>query len=138
MRTVVALAAATQLCSPGDAMGGDGDAGQHRQPPLRTVQAETLRDTEVSLRKIIGQLEQAAPDYAGLEPPLAQAVRQQVQAMAALLRSLGPLQRVEFIGRQNDADVYRVRFEHGTTTWTIAMSPSGKIAALFFRPMPDA
>jgi pimeloyl-ACP methyl ester carboxylesterase len=132
------LAAAIQLCSPGGVARADGDASQPRQPGFRTVQAETPRDTEVNLRKIISELAQAAPDYAGLEPPLQQAIRQQVQAAAGLLKRLGPLQGVEYIGLQKDADVYRVTFEHGTTSWTIAMSPSGKIATLFFRPLPDA
>jgi len=84
MRTsVVALAAATQLCGPGDAIGPEGDASRHRQPAVRIAQAETTRDTEANLRNIIGQLEQAAPDYAGLEPPLQRAIRPQLQATAA-------------------------------------------------------
>jgi pimeloyl-ACP methyl ester carboxylesterase len=86
------------------------------------------------LREIIRQLREGNPDYSTLEPQLEQAIRQQLPSVRALLDKLGALQRVEFIGNQNGADLYRGVFANGVTIWAIAMSPSSKIAALSFRP----
>ena len=102
------------------------------------AQAEPARDTEAALRKIIGELQQAAPDYDAMEPALQQALRQHLQTTVDLLKQVGAMQRIEFIGKQNGVDFYRVTFEHGTITWLIALSPAGKIAALVLRPTPAA
>ena len=134
---VVALAAASQVFVLGGAAGLDNAPHQRRPEPPNLAQADSVRATGAPLRKIISELQRTAPNYSDLEPPLQQAIRQQLEATASLLNQLGPLQRIEFTGTQNAADLYRVTFENGTTTWAIAMSPSsGKIAALAFRSMP--
>jgi hypothetical protein len=68
-----------------------------------------------------------------MEPPLRLAMAQQLQATSVLLHRFGPLQKIEFTGMQNGADLYTVTFQNGTTTWGIRMSPAGKLAALFYR-----
>jgi len=98
------------------------------------AQNESQHPTESVLREIIRQLREGNPDYSTLEPQLEQAIRQQLPSVRALLYKLGALQRVEFIGNQNGADLYRGVFANGVTIWAIAMSPSSKIAALSFRP----
>src|ERR1700728_2847889 len=118
----------------------EADAARNdRQPtPMTLAQTETARDTEKVLRKVIGELQQAAPDYDQMEPALQQALRQHLQETVNLLKHVGAMQRIECVGNQGGIDFYRVTFEHGTITWLIGLSPAGKIGALVLRPMPVA
>jgi pimeloyl-ACP methyl ester carboxylesterase len=124
-----AIIVAAALSCAGAAVAADPLGGR-----WMVAQNESQHPTESVLREIIRQLREGNPDYSTLEPQLEQAIRQQLPSVRALLDKLGALQRVEFIGNQNGADLYRGVFANGVTIWAIAMSPSSKIAALSFRP----
>jgi pimeloyl-ACP methyl ester carboxylesterase len=126
LRTIIIAAA---LWFAGAAVATDRPGGR-----LMVAQNESQHPTEPALREIIKQLREGNPDYAALEPQLAQVIRQQLPTVRALLDKLGPLQRVEFIGNQGGADLYRGIFTNGPTIWAIAMSPDRKIAGLSFQP----
>jgi uncharacterized protein len=100
---------------------------------LRLAQAEPARATAAALRKVITDLQRGTPDAASMEPALYAAL--QSQGGAGLLARFGALQGIEFVASQNGADVYRATFQNGVTLWTIALSPSGRIAGLFFKPV---
>lgn len=102
------------------------------------AQNDATHATEAPLRKVIADMQKGAPDAASVEPELGAAVLAQGPAIGTLLKSLGPLQRVEFSGTADGTDTYKVTFANGATGWTIRMSPSGKIAGLFFKPLPVA
>src|SRR5262249_38157829 len=74
-----------------------------------------------------------ALDATSMEPPLYAAL--QAQGGVALLARFGALQRIEFVATQGGADVYQVMFDNAATQWTIRLSPSGRIAGLFFKPI---
>ena len=105
----------------------------HDTATLRLAQAEPARETATALRKVITDLQRGTPDAASMEPALYAAL--QAQGGAGLLARFGTLQRIELVATQNGADVYRVTFQNGVTLWTIALSPSGRIAGLFFKPV---
>jgi uncharacterized protein len=98
--------------------------------------AQNQSQSEAALRRIIGELKSGSVDEAELEPQILAAIRQQLPAVRALLDQLGALQRVEFVGPQNGAEIYRATFANGSTLWAIALSFGGKIAVLSFRPEP--
>ncbi|HEY2569966.1 MAG TPA: alpha/beta fold hydrolase, partial [Solirubrobacteraceae bacterium] len=126
----LAMAVAAQAASaaePGDVR------GPHDTATLRLAQAAPARATAAALRKVITDLQRGAPDAASMEPALYAAL--QSQGGAGLLARFGALQGLEFVASQNGADVYRVTFQNGVTLWTIALSPSGRIAGLFFKPV---
>ncbi|MGH6741205.1 MAG: alpha/beta hydrolase, partial [Bradyrhizobium sp.] len=93
-----------------------------------------LRGTERPLRAAIADLTLGDPNFSAMEPSLQRALAQQLQATTALLQKFGPVQKVEFAGTQDGADLYTVTFQNGATTWGIGVSPAGKVAVLFFRP----
>src|SRR5690349_19775068 len=100
---------------------------------MRLAQNDPARATVTALRKVIGDLQRGTPDAAGMEPALYAAM--QGQKVAALLAPFGTLREIEFSGEQDGADVYRVTFENAASLWTIRLSPSGRIAGLFFKPI---
>jgi alpha-beta hydrolase superfamily lysophospholipase len=107
-----------------------------REASVTLAQSTELRETERSLRGIIHDLQQGTPDWDGMEEELRHVVQSKLAQSKALIEPLGALDRVEFVGVQNGADVYRVIFRNGMSTWVIALSPQGRIATLFFRLAP--
>ena len=65
---------------------------------------------------------------------LANATRQQMPQLLPTLTKLGALQSVTFKGvGPGGADIYEVKFEHGSTEWRILMQSDDKIASAGFR-----
>ena len=93
--------------------------------------------TEAELRRHIAEMQAGTPDYARMSPELAEAVRVDLATGHSLLKSLGPVQSVQFksVG-PGGADVYEVKFEHGTAQWRIKLTPDGKIGTSFFNVQP--
>ena len=100
---------------------------------MRLAQSDPARETTAPLRKIITDMQRGSLDAASMEPALYAAI--QAQGGGALLGRFGALQRIEFVGAQNGADVYNVIFQNAATRWTIRLAPSGRIAGLFFKPI---
>lgn len=100
---------------------------------LRLAQAESARQSAAALRKVITDLQRGAPDAASMEPALYAAL--QNPGVAAMVARFGALQQIEYVTTQNGADIYRVSFANGASLWTIAVSPAGRIAGLFFKPI---
>lgn len=90
--------------------------------------------SEGTLRTIIAGAQAGTLDYALLTDDLAGKVREQEAAITPLLQSFGAVQRVEFIGRQDGADLFVVAFANVVTQWVIGFNDEGKVAALLFRP----
>lgn len=101
----------------------------------RMVLAQEMREpNQALLRTVIGELQQGKPDYSQMQPELEQAVRQQMAASLAMLKRLGALKNITFLGEKYGSAVYKVDFENGETLWAIRLAPDGKIAGLSFRP----
>jgi predicted phosphatase len=98
------------------------------------AQAQPAPTTESILRKTIKDLQQGTPDFDSMDPALQQAVKDQSQSMADIYRHLGALKTLKYIGVHNGLDIYRATYENAAVTYTIRMSPSGKIDALLLQP----
>jgi hypothetical protein len=93
--------------------------------------------SEDALRRIIDEDAKGAPDYDKLSPGLQTVTRQQLPTLQANLTRLGTVQTVSFKGvGPGGADIYQVQFDNGNTEWRITLAADGKVAALFYRPIP--
>jgi hypothetical protein len=90
--------------------------------------------SEAALRRDIEELRLGQPKYELMSPALADTTRQQLPQLKAILAELGAVQSVTFKGvGPGGADIYEVKFEHGSTEWRIMLDSDGKIASVGFR-----
>jgi hypothetical protein len=93
-------------------------------------------DSEAALRRVIEELRLGQPKYELMGPALADLTRQQLPQLQGLFNQFGALEAVTFkeVG-PGGADVYEVKFEHGSSEWRISLDSDGKVALLGFRPL---
>lgn len=92
--------------------------------------------TEAALRRNIEELQRGEPNYDQMSPQLADVTRQQLPQLKQIMAQLGALQSVTFTGvGPGGADIYQVKFEHGSTEWRISLGPDGKASGIGFRPI---
>lgn len=91
---------------------------------------------EETLLAIIKGLEQGDLDYALFSDELANSIREQEPVIAPLIRELGTVEDMLFIGQQQGADLFLIRFPEVDTQWLIGFNPDGRVGALLFRPAP--
>jgi CubicO group peptidase (beta-lactamase class C family) len=90
--------------------------------------------SEAALRRDIDELRLGEPKYELMSPGLADATRQQLPQLKAAIAQLGAVASVTFKGVGPDgADIYEVKFEHGSTEWRIILDSDGKVASVNFR-----
>ncbi len=91
--------------------------------------------TEAALRRNIEELQRGEPNYDQMSPQLAAVTRQQLPMLKTTMAQLGTLQSVTFTGvGPGGADIYTVKFEHGSTEWRIMLGADNKAASIGFRP----
>jgi hypothetical protein len=90
--------------------------------------------TEAALRRDIEELRTGQPKYEQMSSNLANATRQQLPQLQAAIKQLGAVESVTFKGvGPGGADIYDVKFEHGSTEWRLMMQSDLKIANVGFR-----
>jgi len=93
---------------------------------------------EARLRQLIDEFTRGAVDLDAMEPDLRRAVEPVAGQTGALLRGLGALKSVTPLGTQSGLSVFRASFERGALIFGLRVAPSGKLAALVYRPQPVA
>jgi len=92
--------------------------------------------TEAALRRDIEELRLGEPKYELMSAALGNVTRQQLPQLKATITQLGAVQSVTFKGvGPAGADIYEVKFEHGSTEWRIMLESDGKVASVGFRPL---
>jgi hypothetical protein len=92
--------------------------------------------TEAALRHNIDELQRGEPNYDQMNPQLADITRRQLPQLKTRMAQLGALQSVNFTGvGPGGVDIYKVKFEHGTTEWRITLGADGKAVSIGFRPI---
>jgi hypothetical protein len=92
--------------------------------------------TEAALRRDIEELRLGQPNYEKMSPSLAEATRQGLPQITALLAQFGAVKSVTFKGvSPGGADIYVVTFEHGSMDWRLMMLSDEKIASIGARPL---
>ncbi|WP_029086907.1 hypothetical protein [Brevundimonas aveniformis] len=108
------------------------DHAEHAHDAAHFVSA---RHAEHTLRDTISSLQAGTPDYDGMVPELAEAVRTQSAAMTPALAALGELQTLENIGEpQPGVHQFRATFANGQAlTWSISINGENKIQGLLIQ-----
>jgi hypothetical protein len=109
---------------------------------MRRVRAKRFKDqtqspgTEAALRRDIEELRLGEPKYELMSAGLANVTRQQLPQLKATITQLGAVQSVTFKGvGPAGADIYEVKFEHGSTEWRLMLDADGKVETVGFRPL---
>ncbi|HEY6345146.1 MAG TPA: serine hydrolase domain-containing protein [Bryobacteraceae bacterium] len=90
--------------------------------------------TEAALRRDIEELRTGQPKYEMMSSGLANVTRQKLPQLQATINQLGAVESVTFKGvGPGGADIYDVKFEHGSTEWRIMMQSDSKVAGVGFR-----
>lgn len=64
-------------------------------------------------------------------PELLAACQQQIAGIHPMLTAKGKITKLDFLGTQGQAEIWRVTYEHGDQVWGIAVGSDGKIAGMW-------
>ena len=93
--------------------------------------------TEAALRRTIDGYLKRTINYDEMEPPLANATRQQAAGILATMEQMGPVQSITYMGvSQMGWDSYDVKFAKGSFNFKIVLDPGGKIAGMWMMVPP--
>lgn len=105
-----------------------GDIGAASQDQVFSPRSTPMQGSEAALRRLIEGVESGAPDYAQMEPQIADVTRQGLERLHARLGALGPVQDLKFVEVASFGDdVYEVTFAHGAGRVGVLLAPDGKI-----------
>ncbi len=91
--------------------------------------------SETALRSMIDGMRLGEPKYELMSPGFADVIRQQLPQMKTAFTQLGAVESVTFKGvGPGGADIYLVKFEHGSAEFRIMLESDGKIAGATFSP----
>jgi serine-type D-Ala-D-Ala carboxypeptidase/endopeptidase len=95
-----------------------------------------LPGSEAAVRRLVEELRIGQPKYELMTPGFADVTRQQLPQLKTIITQFGAVQSVTFKGvGQGGADIYEVKFEHGSSEWRIMMEPDGKVGSVGIRPL---
>lgn len=90
--------------------------------------------TEAALRRQIEGWENKQPATEEMTAEMVRLTADQREQIQRLINGWGALKSITFQQNDGEKDIYKVEFEHGLTTWTIAPLQDGKVAGLHFGP----
>lgn len=99
---------------------------------------EVIAATEAALTATIAAAQSGTMNYDDMTPGLAEQVRSRSATLTPIIQGFGAMKSVEHRGRENGAELFLVTFENAVTQWIVGLGPEDKIAALLFRPAPEA
>lgn len=132
MTRLFVLAAATAVLAAAPAYAQSPAPAQPAAAPAPVAPAKE----QALLTRTMDAMVAGAPNYADMEPALADAVRAQAAAMAALWRQLGARQSIVYAGEQNGLHRFDTTYANGKLAWIIGLTPEGKIHTLAAQPIP--
>ena len=92
--------------------------------------------SEAAVRRIIDELRLGQPKYELMTPAFADLTRQQLPQLKTIISQFGAVESVTFKGvAPGGADIYEVKFEHGSSEWRITLESDGKVAGVGLRPL---
>ena len=93
-----------------------------------------------AVKRYLDELARGAPNYDLMSPDAASSTREQLPTLQATLSKLGVIKTLTFtgIGPYDSLDGYNVMFANGEVQSRIFITPDGKIASVWVRPIVDA
>ena len=102
----------------------------------RVKDQTALPGSEAAVRRIIDELRLGQPKYELMTPAFADLTRQQLPQLKTIFSQFGAVESVTFKGvAPGGADIYEVKFEHGSSEWRITLESDGKVAGVGLRPL---
>ena len=102
----------------------------------RVKDQTALPGSEAAVRRIIDELRLGQPKYELMTPAFADLTRQQLPQLKTIISQFGAVESVTFKGvGPGGADIYEVKFEHGSSEWRITLESDGKVAGVGLRPL---
>ena len=102
----------------------------------RVKDQTALPGSEAAVRRIIDELRLGQPKYELMTPAFADLTRQQLPQLKTIFSQFGAVESVTFKGvGPGGADIYEVKFEHGSSEWRITLESDGKVAGVGLRPL---
>jgi CubicO group peptidase (beta-lactamase class C family) len=112
----------------------DESAAKAEAAAKRFKEQKQAAGSEAAIRRGIDELRLGQPKYELMSASLADVTRQQLPQLKAMMLQFGAVESITFKGvGPGGADIYEVKFEHGSTEWRIMMEPDGKVASVGFR-----
>jgi hypothetical protein len=88
--------------------------------------------------ELVHELQQGVPDYARMNPLLAESLRPHAANLQAVLTAFGPVETAFFRGvGPGGYDIYGVKFANGSAEFRLSMAADGMIDDFIFRPNGD-
>lgn len=120
---------------------GDRASQASQQPAAPAAQSTApaavvvgVAQSEAALRGAVAAFQAGEPDYEAMTPGLAEQVREREGEFVTLIQGFGALTSVDSMGEVDGGQQFLVLFDNAGTEWMIGLDPTGKIAALLFRP----
>lgn len=107
------------------------------QAPPTTEAPDVARGRE-TLIAVIEDARDGTLDFSAFSEDMTSRLRPVEADLTAAIQSFGPLETIAYVGRQNGADMFEVRFESILTQWVIGFDADDRIAVLLFREAPAA
>jgi hypothetical protein len=91
--------------------------------------------SEAAVRRMIEELRAGKPSYELMSSGLAEATRQQLPQLQAMIAAMGALQSVTFKGvGPGGADIFAAKFEKGSLDYRVWLTPDGKVDSANVHP----
>jgi hypothetical protein len=119
------------------------DGTPRTAPPVAVQQTPNDEAPDIArgretLETVIEDAQDGTLDFTAFSEDVAGRLRPVEADLTAAIQSFGPLEAIAYVGRQNGADMFEVRFESILTQWVIGFDADDRIAVLLFREAPPA
>lgn len=101
-----------------------------------TDEAPDVARGRETLMAVIEDAQDGALDFTAFSEDVAGRLRPVEADLTGAIQSFGDLEDITYVGRQNGADMFEVRFSELVTQWVIGFDADDHIAVLLFREAP--
>ena len=92
--------------------------------------------SEAALREMVQGLQSGQPKYEIMSDEFGARTRQALPQLNSIVSKFGAVKSVKFTGvGAGGADIFEIKFEHGTSEWRIQLNPDGRIRIITFHPL---
>lgn len=105
---------------------------------IPTAEAPDVARARETLEAVIADAQDGSLDFSAFTEDMTTRLRPVEGDLTGAIQSFGALETIAYVGRQNGADMFEVRFDSILTQWVIGFDAEDRIAVLLFREAPPA
>ena len=119
------------------------DGTRRSAPPVAVQETPAAEAPDVTraretLEAVIADAQDGSLDFSAFTEDMTTRLRPVEGDLTGAIQSFGALETIAYVGRQNGADMFEVRFDGILTQWVIGFDADDRIAILLFREAPPA